>query len=132
MYYDAFKHFTTLNVATAVGIVTVNELLKVSVSALYPVLPLFAVSIYLALRGLLRSSLLLSEEDLALGNTTFLDLHGLILGCVVLFVLAVVNFVAAALPWWTVEFQWVLLVTGLAWAGLYFYRRRRAVRRIQR
>jgi hypothetical protein len=28
MYYDTFKHLTTLNVAPAVGIVAVNELVK--------------------------------------------------------------------------------------------------------
>jgi hypothetical protein len=125
-YYDAFKHFTTLNLATAVGIVTLNELIKLSGFAFVPVLLLFGLSISFALYGLLKSILSMSEENLALGNTTFPNLHGLIIMCVALFALAVVNFVAATLGF-EGKFQWLSLVIGLGYVGLWFYQRSRAV-----
>jgi len=83
MYYDAFKHFTTLNLATAVGIVTVNKLINLSASAFFPVLGLLSLSIYFALRGLIGSMVVMSEEDLS--DTTFTDLQGRILICAVFF-----------------------------------------------
>jgi len=118
MYFELFKHLSTLGLVAAAGVVAAHELGVTDLATITACLAAFSMSVLICLVGLLRSL-----DALRQGLTNFHQpLYKLSVWAIVALFIGAFNFTAemARIP---EPVQWLVLLSAVV--GAFFYSRRR-------